>query len=53
MFGWKTVTGAIMMACGQIAGILMDNKELGDMITAAGTAMMGIGVGHKLDKLRK
>lgn len=51
--GWKTVVGTVLVAFAVYASATWpDLKALWDAVLAAGIGLGGIGVAHKLDKLK-
>lgn len=49
---FKTITGAIIVAISSVAKYL-GYDEISTMILTIGAALATIGVGHKLDKVKK
>lgn len=49
MKGWKTWTGAALVAAGAVARFL-DHQEIAELILGLGAALGLIGLGHKLEK---
>lgn len=52
MKGWKTlVGGALAIVCGMYLIVFTEHIEFGMGLVTAG--LMGMGIGHKLDKMTK
>ena len=49
MGGWKTWTGALMTVAGGVI-VYFGFSEIGSMLVTSGVAMMGVGIGHKVEK---
>lgn len=50
MKGWKTYTGAAIVALGSILPLFGVDESICDAIKTIGGALATVGVGHKLDK---
>lgn len=50
--GWKTLTGAGLVAAGAVLRYL-DLPDAADAVTTIGAALGIIGIGHKVEKAKK
>jgi len=52
MWGWKTITGTIMIAAGKTLDALEVVPGLGQVLDVVGTMLGGIGICHKFVKAK-
>lgn len=54
--GWKTITGAILVGLGYASKMLIsvvpELDQVGDGLIALGAIIGGVGVAHKIEKVR-
>ena len=51
--GWKSKVGAGLMALGPFLSLFGLDPEIGNTVTEVGTAILGVGLAHKVAKLKE
>lgn len=51
MKGWKTIFGSVVTFIGASYGMYNGTIDVASGLQAIGAAAMGLGLGHKLDRL--
>lgn len=51
MKGWKTYVGGAIMGIAQVLAVMnLIGPDMAMHLTAIGGALLGVGIGHKIDK---
>lgn len=50
MKGWKTKLGAFLVAISPVLPALGVDKSISDIVGQVGMALLGVGIGHKIEK---
>ncbi len=53
MTGWKTKLGGFLLAISPMLPALGVEKSIADCVGQVGMALLGVGIGHKIEKSQK
>lgn len=51
--GWKTIFGSITAMIAAVVGAYFGDVPISEALTTVSEGVIALGIGHKLDKLRK
>lgn len=51
--GWKTILGSITTIIAAVVGAYLGDVPVSEALTTVSEGVIALGIGHKLDKLRK
>jgi putative effector of murein hydrolase len=51
--GWKTILGSVTAMIAAVVGAYLGDIPITEALTTVSEGIIAIGIGHKLDKIRK